>query len=464
MADLLALSKLIADGVAAIQSKCDARNTPFPPLDSTYTPQSDAIRMEVIADTLPIIAAANQLIATLQVPQMYAVHMGCVLHISAAWTTVTSGHVIEILREAGPQGAHVNDIAARNGMDPSKLARLLRICATYHLFREVSPDVFTNNRISSAVDTGKSVDDILAHPEDKHVGTTGSSTLAEITTDYGKTAFYLPDVLLDPKTASSEEVTETAFNRGFRTDLSWFKWLHQPENAYRKKRFGLSMTGLSHIGNKKEIINGFDWAGLPEGSIIVDVGGGIGTCTECIYDEYKHLKFVIQDREEVIADTTEVWKARRPDALISGAVTLQPHDFFTEQPVKNATVFFLRAILHDWPTAYAARILSHLRAAAGPHTTLVVADNIIRYACPDEGPYQDIPGTETKSPPAPLLANYGVASGLEYNFDLFMLAHFNAEERTIRRFVDLLGQAGWKLDRVYREPGDHFPRLIASPA
>lgn len=96
------------------------------------------------------------------------------------------------------------------------------------------------------------------------------------------------------------------------------------------------------------------------------------------------------------------------------------HDFFTEQPVKNATVFFLRAILHDWPTAYAARILSQLRGAATPQTTLVIADNIIEYACADEGPYQDIPGTETKSAPAPLLANYGIASGLEYNFDMFV--------------------------------------------
>ena len=40
-------------------------------------------------------------------------------------------------------------------------ARVLRILATNHIFKEVSPDVFANNRLSSALDTGKSVEELL---------------------------------------------------------------------------------------------------------------------------------------------------------------------------------------------------------------------------------------------------------------------------------------------------------------
>jgi hypothetical protein len=40
--------------------------------------------------------------------------------------------------------------------------RVLRYLATNHIFREVSPDVFANNRISSVLDTGKSVATIQA--------------------------------------------------------------------------------------------------------------------------------------------------------------------------------------------------------------------------------------------------------------------------------------------------------------
>ena len=38
--------------------------------------------------------------------------------------------------------------------------RVLRLLATHHIFREVSPDVFTNNRISSLLDTGKPLEEL----------------------------------------------------------------------------------------------------------------------------------------------------------------------------------------------------------------------------------------------------------------------------------------------------------------
>ena len=47
---------------------------------------------------------------------------------------------------------------------------------------------------------------------------------------------------------------------------------------------------------------------------------------------------------------------------------------------------------------------------------------------------------------------------------LQMLWQCNSQERTIKGFVELLGDAGWRLERVYREPGDKFPRLVAYPA
>ena len=40
-------------------------------------------------------------------------------------------------------------------------ARNLRLLATNHIFIEVSPDVFATNRLSSVLDTGKPVDELL---------------------------------------------------------------------------------------------------------------------------------------------------------------------------------------------------------------------------------------------------------------------------------------------------------------
>ena len=74
----------------------------------------------------------------------------------------------------------MNDIARASSIEPSKLgitvlsksiyvraksgptARILRTLATNHIFVEVEPDVFANNRISSCLDTGKSVGELIA--------------------------------------------------------------------------------------------------------------------------------------------------------------------------------------------------------------------------------------------------------------------------------------------------------------
>ena len=74
-------------------------------------------------------------------------------------------------------------------------ARVLRVLASNHIFIEVSPDVFANNRLSSVLDTGKPVEELLAKlvlsllicsnelrivsPESKHIGTLGITSILE---------------------------------------------------------------------------------------------------------------------------------------------------------------------------------------------------------------------------------------------------------------------------------------------
>lgn len=96
------------------------------------------------------------------------------------------------------------------------------------------------------------------------------------------------------------------------------------------------------------------------------------------------------------------------------------HDFFTPQPVENAAVFLLKQILHDWPDAYASRILVRLRDVARKDTKLVLIENLIPLACHDHGSDdgEGIPGAVPKEAPKPLLANYGIANEMAYNGDM----------------------------------------------
>lgn len=143
--------------------------------------------------------------------------------------------------------------------------------------------------------------------------------------------------------------------------------------------------------------------------------------------------------------------------------TVLAHDFFSPQPIKDADIFLLRTILHDWSDKYALQILRHLRAAATPTTRLLVLDQILSYACPDDS-LQTIPGVATSRPPAPLLPNGGYAAAVGYYIDMQMVEMCNGRDRTAAQLVDLLAQAGWKAERVVLGGATSLGKVIATPA
>lgn len=181
---------------------------------------------------------------------------------------------------------------------------------------------------------------------------------------------------------------------------------------------------------------GFDWNALPEGSLVVDVGGGVGSQTLTLAKKFPHLNFVIQDTEATRPNAIKVclpfpallayfqpvwqyWEARYPDAIASGRVQYQPHSFFDPQPISSPAVFFLRQVLHDWSDAHSVSILRQLRDSAGPDTKLIIAENIMEYAC-EESSLTNLGvnvSSATKTHPAPLLPNSGAASMYTYYID-----------------------------------------------
>ncbi|EMD37634.1 hypothetical protein CERSUDRAFT_114284 [Gelatoporia subvermispora B] len=466
MADtLVALAHIILNGVTSIQKKCNEEGTAFPSLDEQFTVQTEAARRQFMPEVIPVMAAAHQLLASLQAPGPYTAQTTRGGHIVAALDVSVRGHVPEILREAGPEGAHARDIAARNGIDEKKLARVLRMLATHHIFKEVSPGIFANNRHSSALDTGKPVSEILAKPEDKWDNTSGSGALVELFAgDSLRVAAHASDQIVDPKTTHSQEVRETAFNRAFNTQETFWEFYSRPENTYRLKRFNIAMKGSTAYGDPTEVLRGFEWEKLPKGAVVVDVGGGLGSTTQTIFDAHNHLQYIVQDRASVIDNAKEFWQASRPDALANGKVQLQVHNFFDAQPVPKASVYLLRAILHDWPDHHNAKILKHLLDVAGPDTKLIIMDKIVQFACTQEGEFENIPGTEFDNAPAPLLANYGYSKCMQYSADFEMLNEFNGQERTLSDFLELLTSVGWKIERVCGLKTDNWPRLVAVPA
>lgn len=117
------------------------------------------------------------------------------------------------------------------------------------------------------------------------------------------------------------------------------------------------------------------------------------------------------------------------------------HDFFTPQPVKQAAVFLLRVVLHDWPDDFARRILLHLREAATPATKLLLGDFILPLACPDETgdiSLEGIEGIESALASPPLLSNLGKASANAYWMDMTVCSYllYYTKELTVHILPD----------------------------
>ncbi|KAM6503651.1 S-adenosyl-L-methionine-dependent methyltransferase [Amanita muscaria] len=443
MSQIRQLLDLISKNVDALEKASAADGTRLPTLDEPFNPASESFRSNPAAAEAACIirAAATQLDAILTPPPTALGNMFGGVIGSAALRMCTESHVTEILREAGTGGLHVDEVAVKTGIDAQKLARCLRYLATYHIYKELEPDVFTNNRISSVLDTGKSVKEIIDNPENKYDNTNGFAAWTSMALDeHFKSAAYHWEAERDPKNAGSGDPKASSFTQTVANGETHWEYMARPENAYKRKRYGLILRWDSRL--PRAILSAFDWKSLPENALVVDVGGGFGAASMTIAREFPKFKFVVQDISPV-EQGIQIWTKDMPDALESGRVKFEAHDFFMPQPQTAASVFLLKRVLHTWSDEYSSKILKRLRDAATPETRLIIIDPIVSYAC-----HSSTNQALSQEAPAPLLPNWGIVNSSIYRLDLVVMLLFNAQQRTVAQFDRLLKSAGWQIKNI----------------
>ena len=98
-------------------------------------------------------------------------------------------------------------------------------------------------------------------------------------------------------------------------------------------------------------------------------GKGTGGVGIEIARHFAELKCVVQDLPEVVEG------AEVPEDLREGErLSFMAHDFFEQQPVKDADVYLLRWILHDWSDEYATKIMRSLTPAMKQGARILVCD------------------------------------------------------------------------------------------
>ncbi|KAG6888544.1 hypothetical protein C0995_007556 [Termitomyces sp. Mi166 len=445
---LSALTNLISINVAALEATYADKGVTFPSLDDPFVPTSLDFDPSLAPTKALIVAAAAQILATVRSPIEMLQEYSPGMYFTATLGFVVDTNIPDLLSKGGPE-------PKSKGLPNAHLtARILRFLATRHIFREVKPDVFANNRISSLLSKNKSISEIIAERASPRYRTylpqvKSTSNKAPIRADEALTSsVHFSEFVQNPTKATS------AFNIGLKTEAKLWEWYEEPGNEWRARRFTATMKGGADRFPGEMFVQGIGLKNLKDGDFVVDVGGSVGSCTLHLYKAFPKINYVVQDLEKQIVAAASFWQENAPEAVLSGKVILRAHDFFTPQPVKGAAVYFLRMVIHDWSDHDAKNILKHLRDAANESSKLVIIDTLAFHVCEDTA--TEIAALKAPAP-YPLLANLGIGrSGLQTLLDIQMMNLFNGKERTEEEFRTLGLSAGWKLETIVHGPLSTF--------
>lgn len=160
--------------------------------------------------------------------------------------------------------------------------------------------------------------------------------------------------------------------------------------------------------------------------LVVDLGGGKGHDLKKFLTRHPALfpgSLVLQDLPAILKDVDPTSLQIGPSG---GAITVQPHDFFTPQPAtsRGARIYFMHNVLHDWPDSAAQQILRALAPALTPgYSRLLIHESLVSSRQP--------------------LARVTVS-------DITMMACLAAAERSEEQWRGLVAAAGMRVVRIWR--------------
>ncbi|KAG5754346.1 hypothetical protein H9Q69_011785 [Fusarium xylarioides] len=293
------------------------------------------------------------------------------------------------------------ELQSKTGLDRINLARALRHAMTNKIFQESTPGFIAHTAASKMLAQDASLQ--------AWVGLNGEDFLPA-------GAHTLEALRADPEATS---LTRTGFNYAWGTVDKEPMFATFGKDPPRGKRFAEAMASLTG-GEGYEVrylVDNYDFSEINnnEGTL-VDVGGSHGFVCVDLAKKWDKMKFVVQDLAKTISSAPEPICA---DEEVAQRISLQVHDFFTEQPVKDADVYYFRWILHNYSTPYAVKILKNLVPALKPGARVIINDHCLRE-----------PGAE----------NHWDEKVMR-SMDLLMLTLLNAQERTEKEFEELFRAA-----------------------
>lgn len=279
----------------------------------------------------------------------------------------------------------VDEIAERVHADKSALYRLLRYLASEGIFFEVEPLQFVETPLS------------------KELRSDAKGGMHWLTLIRGSEFYKCWTEAL-----YSFQTGEPVFERVF--GLTFFEYL--AKYPRRSEVFNRAMSDKST--HELAALFCFDWT---EASRVADIGGGNGTDIAEVLKSFPHLRGFLVDLPTVAEAADEVLQKFG----VRDRCEIIPGDFFKDS-LPSVDTMILSQILHDWNDDRAREILTNCHHALAENGHLLLVEGVI----PDD------------SMPSKLKL-----------MDLHMLVLLGGKERTEREWRALLGQSGFRLEKIY---------------
>ncbi|MEU8901790.1 methyltransferase [Nocardia sp. NPDC048505] len=280
------------------------------------------------------------------------------------------------------------EIAARVDADANAVFRLLRLLSSRGVFQLEEDGRFALNELSDPL---RSDAEVSVRPWSLFIGS------PEHRQHWSH---------LDQAVRTGEPVVPAL--RG----MSFFEFTQSNEEF--GKIFNDSQTSVSEL-TLRAVLGSYDFGPYPT---IVDVGGGNGRLLGDILRRTPKSRGVLYDAPSVVAG------AGRYLGDLSDRCTIEAGSFFDGVP-SGGDAYVLKHVLHNWDDERARTILHNIKQAMGPEGSLIVIE---------------------------ILLPEGNASNLGFLTDLNLLTLFGGKERTEREHRDLLGAAGFAIDRIVATP------------
>jgi hypothetical protein len=222
-----------------------------------------------------------------------------------------------------------SDLATKANVPDNQLKGVVRMSAVNGFLEEPQPEHVGHNRTSALLIRDANFMNWARWLVNYSVPT--ALKFADATRRFGKT---------DAK-------NETAFGLAMDVAVPFFDHIRKTPEMTALFSGYMRNVNASRTWSFGHAVTGYDWASLPAGAVVVDVGGSHGQASVELAKAFPQLEFIVEDLPETVAEAQKLFDADDSvDAAIKSRIKFMSHDFFEPQPVQKGDIYFLRMILH----------------------------------------------------------------------------------------------------------------------